>query len=143
MAIIVTLKTQRGIITNRRFNLGEGVSVYGSVYGVTGMFEPGTHIRFELLDSNNQSLIYKDTVSDIWGNYDFWFRTPDYETNLKIKLTATYSISGQDIVTIPISTGNRMPDKLPDVSPEKTLLDWLPIVAIAAVGFYAYKVLKS
>jgi len=143
MSITVNLKTQRGEIKNRQFNLSEGVSVYGSVFGMSGMFEPGTHMRFELLDANNKVIEFDEKTSNIFGDYDFWFRTPAFDTNLTIKLTATYSISGQDQTLIPIGVGNRAPANLPGVKTMDSFLDWLPIVAIAAVAFMAFKLVKD
>jgi hypothetical protein len=137
----VHFKTASGENNTRRFNKNEGVSIYGKCTGVTGIYEPGTHVRINVT-KDNQTFYFDEKNTDIFGDYDFWFRTPNEDTNLNVQIVATYSISGQDIVNIPLGIGNVNPKPLPNPKPERSWLDYLPLMVIAIAGIFIYKELK-
>ena len=142
MAITVNFKTNKGIVTNRTFEKNEGVSVYGKLTGMFGVGEPGTWIRLNVLNENNQSILTKETNANLWGDYDFYFVTPNQDSKLKIGLIATYSIAGSDETTIPIAVGNKIPENLPQPQAETSLLSFIPVVLLVGLGFFIYKEIK-
>ena len=143
MAITVNFKTNKGIVTNRLFDKNEGVSIYGKLTGMFGVGEPGTWIRLNVLNENNQSILTKETNANLWGDYDFYFITPNQDKNLKIVLVATYSIAGYDETTVPIAVGNKIPENLPQPQAETSLLSFIPIIILAGLGIFIYKELKK
>lgn len=137
----VHFKTYSGENNTRRFNKNEGVSIYGKCTGVTGIYEPGTHVRIEITQ-NGMPFYFDETNTDIFGDYDFYFKTPNNDTNLDLKIVSTYSISGQDFVNIPLAVGNANPKPLPNPNPEYSLLNYLPLMVIAIAGIFIYKELR-
>jgi hypothetical protein len=131
MALTVNLRTQRGNIYNRKFNSGEGVSIYGKATGVLGLGEPGTHVRFQVM-KNNTTVYFKEGYTNIFGDYDFYYVMPLNDTKLIFVLIATYTVSGQDVVNIPVSVGNTTPDPLP--FPQGEGLPWWVLPAVLVVG---------
>lgn len=138
MAITVNLRTNDRIVTNRKFDVNTGISVYGKFTGAFGVGEPGTFYRVEILDSLGNSLEVKENNADIFGDYDFYFITPDKPCRLTIKIIATYSISGKDTSITPIGIGGLNPDDLPEPEEEKSLLDYLPIILLIMLGVFLY-----
>lgn len=143
MAITVNFRTSKGNVTSRQFQKNEGVSVYGKLTGVAGVGEPGTHIRMEIIDSRNNSIFFKEDTANFWGDYDFWFRTPFENIKLKIILTATYSIAGQDKVIIPIGVGNVFASSAPSPQVEGTWLNMIPLLVISVGVVYLIRVMNK
>ena len=143
MAITVNFKTSKGNVTSRQFQKNEGVSVYGKLTGMAGVGEPGTHIRMEIIDSRNNSIFFKEDTANIWGNYDFWFRTPYKDEKLTIVLTATYSISGQDKVNIPIGVGSVYASSAPSPQTEGDWLNMIPLLVIGVGVIYIIKIMNE
>ena len=143
MAITVNFRTSKGNVTSRQFQKNEGVSVYGKLTGVAGVGEPGTHIRMEIIDSRGISIFFDEDTANIWGNYDFWFRAPFDDTRLKIILTATYSIAGQDKVIIPIGIGNVYASSAPTPQTEGGWLSYIPLLIIGGGTIYLIKLLNE
>lgn len=134
----VNFRDSYGINNTRRFEKNAGVSVFGKCTGVTGIYEPGTHVRINVT-KNNEPFFFDEKNTDIFGDYDFWFRTPNEDTNLNVQIIATYSIAGQDIVNIPLAVGNVSPKPLPIPGQEMAWLGMLPIVFIGLVGYLVFK----
>lgn len=134
----VNFRTQSGENNSRRFEKNQGISVYGKCTGITGIYEPGTHVRINVT-KNGQAFFFDETNTDIFGDYDFWFRTPNEDTNLNVNIISTYSISGQDNVNIPISVGNLIPKPLPNPLQEMSWLGILPVVFIGLVAYLSFK----
>lgn len=138
MSLSVNFKNNNGILSNRKFEKNIGISVYGKLTGVTGIFEPATLTRLEITE-NGKPYYLKETYTNVFGDYNFYFKTPDRDTKLLLKLVGTYSISGQDTVLIPVGVGNVNPDELPNPETKSTILEYLPMVFIAlfvlAVGY--------
>lgn len=130
----VNFRTQYGINSSRKFEKNQGVSVFGKCTGVTGVYEPGTHVRINVT-KNNQPFYFSEKNTDIFGDYDFWFRTPNEDCNLNVNIISTYSIAGQDNVNIPVSVGNTIPKPLPTPQSEGIFLSILPYLIIG-VGAY-------
>lgn len=136
MAITVNLKTKNGINTNRKFELSQGISVYGKLTGVTGMFEPFTFFRIEVFETNGLPIYYKEGTTDLFGGFDGYFLTPEYPAKMKIIVNATYTISGSDKTEIRIASGGLNPDENPNPETEKTILEYLPLILIIfLIGF--------
>ena len=143
MAITVNFRTSKGNVTSRQFQKNEGVSVYGKLTGMAGVGEPGSHIRMEIIDNNNNSIYFKENTANLWGDYDFWFRTPLEDAELKIVLTASFSWYGQDRVIIPIGVGNVLPSPAPRPPIEGNLFTVIPLL-ILGVGFvYLIKIMNE
>lgn len=136
------MRTGSGIVTNRRFPKGEGVSIYGKTTGMAGIGEPGTFVRLNILDERGQTVVYKETLTNIWGDYDFWFRTPYHNAKLIVMLYATYSITGSDETVIPIAVGSINPSSLPLPQSEMSWLSILPLLILGIGTVYVIKVLK-
>lgn len=134
----VNFRDSNGINNSRRFEKNAGVSVFGKCTGVSGMYEPGTHVRINIT-KNGQPFFYDEKNTDFFGDYDFWFRTPNEDTNLNVEIVSTYSISGQDIVNIPLSVGNKIPKPLTKPDQEMAWLGILPVVFIGLIGFLVFK----
>ncbi len=142
MAITVKFKTSKGNVSSRQFQKNEGVSVYGTLTGAV-MPQPGAHIRMEIIDSRNNAIFFGEENANIWGDYNFWFRTPNKDERLKIILTATYSIAGQDKAIIPIGVGNIYPSSAPSPEIEGTWLNAIPLLVIGAGVVYLIKVMNE
>ena len=140
MALTVNFKTQRGLINNRKFNVGEGVSIYGKASTLITPVNPGTLVRLDITDNYGTSIFTQDKLTDVFGDYDFWFRTPYNDAQLNVRLYATYPISGIDTVNIPIAVGNLNPKTLPRPEVEFSLLNFLPI---ALIGLAALVIIKN
>lgn len=134
----VNFRTSIGENNTRRFEKNQGVSIYGKCTGVTGMFEPGTHVQINIT-KDGQPFFYDNTNAGIFGDYDFWFRTPNEDCNLNVLIVATYSISGQDQVNVPLAVGNKIPKPVPVPGQEMAWLGIVPIVLIGAIGFIIFK----
>ncbi len=143
MAITVNFRTSKGNVTSRQFQKNEGVSVYGKLTGVAGVGEPGTHIRMEIINSKNNSIFFKEDTANLWGDYDFWFRTSFKDERLTIILTATYSIAGQDKVIIPIGIGNVFASQAPSPQTEGDWLSMIPLIIIGAGVIYLVKIINE
>ncbi len=143
MAITVNFKTKRGMIVNRRFEKNEGISLYGKVSTLTGVgITPGTFIRLNVVDSYGNSIVHKETLTDFWGGYSFWFVTPDQNVKLLVKIFAAYTWAGQDETAVPIAVGNVTPLILPMPQAENAWLAFVPIVVVGVGLIYLVKVLK-
>ncbi|HES59643.1 MAG TPA: hypothetical protein ENO18_04345 [Caldithrix sp.] len=132
MALTVNLKTQSGLNYSRKFNPGDGVSIYGKATGILGLGEPGTHVRFSVL-SGSSTIYFKETYTDIWGDYSFYYTMPLNNAKLDFVLIASYSVYGQDQVKIPVAVGYK-PDPLP--LPEGEGLPWWVLPSILLIGTY-------
>ena len=143
MAITVNFRTQQGNVTSRQFQKNEGVSVYGKLTGMAGVGEPGTHIRMEIIDSRNKSIFFDEDNANLYGDYNFWFHTGFKDERLTIILTATYSIAGQDKVTIPIGIGNVNASRAPSPQTEGNWLSYIPILIIGAGTIYLIKMINE
>lgn len=142
MAVTANFRISTGLVTTRQLNPGVGVSIYGKCTGVTGMPEPGTHVQINITKPGGEVVYSQDTITNLWGDYDFWFRTPNSNTKLNVRIVATYSIAGQDIVNIPIGVGSAIPDPLPTPTGENTWLNLLPPLLISAGALLLYKEIK-
>ena len=138
----VNFKTYSGANTSRKFGLSQGVSVYGKVTGALGLGEPGSHVRIDI-EKDGSPIFFKETFTDLWGDYSFYFITPNEDCNMTVKITASLSISGQDFVTIPIAVGNRAVGSLPKIQGEGSWLDWIPVIVIGTLGILAVKAVKD
>ena len=125
MPLTVNFKTQRGNITNRKFELSEGVSVYGSFKSYLFTEFLGAHIRLDVLDKTGNSIFFKEDTTDFYGDYALWFRSPDFDTKATVKITGRHSGGGLETVIIPIAVGFEIPDKLPGPVKEAGLFDFL------------------
>lgn len=143
MGLSIHLRSATRQITNRKLEPGEGVSIYGKSTTLMGVFNPGALVTIELRNSNGVTVFQDETYTDLWGDYDSFFVSPFVAGRYNLRLTATYSISGQDIRDYPVAVGDVAPAPLPDPEPEKTFLDWIPIVAVAGLGLYAYTIFKK
>lgn len=138
MAITVNFRTASGDNTTRKFKLSEGVSVFGKLSGVTGMFQPFTFYRVQVFDKNNILIYFKENTTDIFGGYDAYFVTPSESQKLNVQIDSTYTISGSDTTIIPISCGDVSPDIAPNPETEKTFFDYLPLLVIIFLGAFLY-----
>lgn len=136
MSLTVNLKTQRGIIYNRQFLPGEGISIYGKASTLLVPYNPGTLITIDVTTKTGTSIYSNNKTTDYLGDYDFWFRTPLDVGKLNIKLVASYPVSGQDVVNVPIGIGTQ-PDQLPTPESEFSLLSFLP-VALFGLGLILF-----
>lgn len=143
MSISVNFKTQRGIITNRRFELGEGVSIYGTARTLLGLPLANAAIRIDVVDQSGISYFTKETFTDFWSDWSSWFRTPVYNASLTVKVWASFPGGGQDYTEIPIAVGSGSLKPLPAPEVENTLWNWLPYLALIAGGYFLYKTLKD
>jgi len=144
------------IIQSRRFESGKGVSVYGKVTSLLGFGAPGTTVRIEALSGGNLPSYFQNQVSNAFGDYAFWLEVPDTKGGRGVlRITASYSISGQEHVDIPISWGDETPETLAPPPEEKNgILDtvmeffstfkWIAIGAIVlVVGYFLWPFLKG
>lgn len=143
MGLSVHLRSNSRTITDRRLEPGEGVSIFGKSTSLMGVFNPGALVTIELTNNHGITIFQDEVYTDLWGDYDSFFVAPFVSGRYNLRLTATYSISGQDVREYPLAVGNVAPAPLPDPEPEKSILDWIPIVAIVGIGFYAYNILKK
>lgn len=137
--ISVNLKTSNGINTSRIFNSNVGVSVYGKATTLLKLgFNPLTKITMNVLNSSKQSIFYDETLTDFYGDYDFYFTTPS-QGKYDIKLTAYY-IDGAQSVIVPIGV-NTTPSPVP-TGGSANIFDLLKYGIIIAGGVLIYKVVK-
>jgi len=113
MGISVNFKTRAGENTSRIFQKNEGVSIYGKVTGISGVFEPFIYVRCEVKE-NNVPIFTRDTYADIFGDYDFYFLTPNRDTNLEVNIFSQgiNIIQGNETRKIPIAVGNKIPKNI-------------------------------
>jgi len=142
MSLTVNFKTQSGAVTNRRFQPGVGVSVYGTFKSV--LFPDfNAFIRLDVLDASGNSFYFKEDSTNLYGDYALWFRTPDFDTKATVKLTGKHAGGGVETVIIPIAIGNETPDKLPDLPKEASIFDnistLLILLIILMAGFIYIK----
>lgn len=137
----VNFRTSYGENNSRQFEKNQGVSVYGKCTGVTGMFEPGTHVQINIT-KNGKSFFYDNTNTNIFGDYSFWFRTPNEDCNLNVQIVATYSISGQDQINVPLAVGSASPKPLPIPGQEMAWTGILPVVFIGLLAFLSFREFK-
>jgi len=139
--ITVNFRTSTGNNTSRRFEKNEGVSIYGNVRGI---FLPDlfAYVRLEILDQFNNAIFFDDDYADVFGDYDFWFRTSNKDENLKIKISTKHPGGNVETVTVPIAVGNKTPDNLLPVPININLFDYLPVALIGVSGFLIYKQLR-
>lgn len=137
MAITVNFKTKNGEKTNRKFELNEGVSIYGKFTGVLTP-EPFTFYRIEVTNNKGENVYYKEGNANVFGDYDGYFKTPDLPQQLEVKVNATYSVSGSDETIINIACGGIEPKRNPDPETEKSFLDFLPLILIIFLGAFLY-----
>jgi hypothetical protein len=111
MSLTVNFRTESGTNQSRIFQNGQGVSLFGKVTGALGLGEPFTHVRLEIEEIN----FFAETRANLFGDYDFFFRIPAMGSGvLTLRLTATFSLSGQDVVVIPVAYGDaRVPPAPP------------------------------
>jgi len=111
MSITVNFRTASGTNQTRIFQRREGVSVFGKVTGLLGLGEPFTHMRLEIPEIS----FFAETRCNVFGDYDFFFRMPGTGSGvLTLRITATFTASGQDIVVIPVAYGE---EKVPPTPP--------------------------
>jgi hypothetical protein len=112
MSLTVNFRTESGTNQSRIFKNGQGVSLFGKATGALGLGEPFTHVRFEIEELG----FFAETRANVFGDYDFFFRIPATGSGvLTLRLTATFSLSGQDTVVIPIAYGSDA--RVPPVPP--------------------------
>jgi hypothetical protein len=143
MGLLINFRTQAGNVTNRKFDKGIGVSIYGKAETLIVPINPGTVINLDITDQSNRIIFSGSKSTDFLGDYDFWFRTPDYDTKLNLRMVASYPVSGQDVLTIPLAVGNVLPDPMPLPEMEFSVLELLPILLIVGAGFFLYKTFKQ
>jgi hypothetical protein len=113
MGLTVNFRTAQSVVTSRNFPVGGvGVSVYGKATGAAGLGEPFTNMRIEI--TGDSIYLTQDGRANLFGDYAFFFRTPPSDGNASVKLVATYTVAGQEIVVVPISFGQSVPDTLPE-----------------------------
>lgn len=134
--ITVNFKTKNGIVNNRVFTANEGVSVYGKATTLLQVgFNPLTKIQMNVLNSLNNSIFYDETLTDFFGDYDFYFVTPS-TGKYNVKITANY-IDGAQSVVIPIGI-NTTPSPVP-TGGNYNILDYLKFGLLIAGGVLIYK----
>jgi len=143
MGLSVHFKTASGENNTRRFLRNEGVSIYGKSTTLTGIINPGTLIRIDITDKNGQTFFFSEKFTDLWGDYDFWFRTPMTNQNMNIRLIASYPVSGQDVTNIPIAVGDVTPASLPIPEKEWSWLEYLPLIAVGIGVLFLVNTLKD
>lgn len=143
MGLVINFKTQRGEIYDRKFNRNEGVSIYGKATTLTGIINPATHIRIHITDENKQTIFYDEKNTDLFGDFDFWFRTPLRNSNLNVNVIASYPVSGQDETNIPVAVGERNPSPLPRPQTEFSILSYLPLLVIGLGTFFIVRALNE
>ena len=120
------------ILVTRNFQPGQSLRIGGHVTGAAGLGEPFTPVVLDITDG-----FYPITAqsSTNWLG-DFWFDValPNVTSQATVKLTATFSVMGQDVVTIPIGIGEVMPAPLPTPPKQvgETALEVIKWVAIGA-----------
>jgi len=143
MGLSVNFNTSRGQIYTRNFLPGEGISIFGKATTLNGLINPGTQVRMNIETNFGNSLFSDDSFTDLFGDYDFYFRAPENNTQLNVIVQAVYPLSGTDKVVIPISIGNVQPKPLPELQGEKSIFDYLGYLLIVGVGYGIYKVLEK
>jgi len=139
----VNFRTNRGVVTDRTFLPGEGISIYGKAGTALGLvFNPGTLVSLNIKKTNGESIYSNSTLTDILGDFDFYFVTPlTGARQLEIIVTASY-IDGNDSLLIPIGI-NEAPRSDPrDLSPG-SIFDWIPVIALGIGGALIYSLIKK
>jgi hypothetical protein len=144
MAISVNFRTQSRELDSRSLPLNEGVSVYGKVTGLLGIGEPFQLVRFELGDR------FQETRTNAFGDYAFFFRTPNTRERATIRLTTFFTVGGVQSREIPVAYGispsplraeeNR---GLFDMLGLSRLGDYVGVVLIGLAGYAVYRFHKS
>mgnify|MGYP001559215048 CR=1 FL=1 len=105
MSLEVKFETPPGnVLSGRNFSPGQSLRIGGHVTGALGLGEPFTHIRLEITDGSFLPILL-ETQTNLLG--DFWFDIflPNANSKANVKLTATFTVTGQDVVIIPIAIG--------------------------------------
>lgn len=121
--VSVNLRTQSGINTSRKFNRGEGVSIFGKCTGILGLGEPYTHVRVEVLSSNGVGLFFDEMTTNVFGDYHSYFTFPNVDGRYTIQVTATFTVSGQDKSIVPVSVGSVAPANVPAPEEATNIVD--------------------
>ena len=141
MSLTVNFKTNQGVITSRQFDPNQGISIYGSFTGVVGEPELFSKVQIQINDVNGNTIFFNNTTTNIFGDYDFYFVTPEIPTQLTVIITAFYTVTGQDQLSIPIGVG-QIPAPVSVPVPPDNPWDWLSLIPILLVGFAAYELYK-
>lgn len=137
--ISVSFRTKSSAVLDRRFAKGDGVSIYGKVSGVSGLGAILTGVRLEVPELS----YFEDSQTNLFGDYAFYYVFPNADQALTIKITATFSVSGQETVTIPVSVGAMLPAKLPtppksDTSFIQDTTRLITILVVVGIFIFAY-----
>lgn len=119
------------VLNTRQFQPGQNLRIGGHVTGLLGLGEPFQQITLDIPELS----ISGQTNTDILGDYWFDITLPNVTKKATITITATFSVSGQDVVTVPISLGNLSPDPLPS-PPDQGLFGnytWLVVIGLLAL----------
>ena len=141
MAININFKTSQGVVTSRQFEPDQGVSIYGSLTGIVGEPEPFSKVALMINDENGNTIFFDNDNTNLWGDYDFYFRTPSTPMQLTVIATGFFTITGQDQVVIPIGVG-KTPAPVPVPETPANPWDWLALIPLLLVGFAAYELYK-
>lgn len=141
MSIAVTISDSNGNRLNtRQFARGQSIVVSGHVTGALGLGEPFTHIQVEIPEI---SFLWQDTTS-LFGNFSFGLTMPNRNTNLTLRITATYTVAGQDNVVIPIGVGDVAAEPLPAPPVQGEWPAWvLPVAAVVIAAIVLPPLLSS
>jgi len=145
MSLTVNFKTNQGVITSRQFELNQGISIYGSFTGVVGEPEPFSKVQIQINDADGNTIFFDNTTTNIFGDYNFYYVTPSVAMQLVIIITAFYTITGQDQLSIPIGVG-QVPSPVPIPTPPDNpwnLLSLIPIAIVVWAGYELYKLSKQ
>ena len=141
--ITVNVRSSSSEITNRQLPKNSGISIFGKVTGMIGIGEPLTVVRIEVINKSGSTYFVKETSANFWGDYNFYFVTPDENTNMIIKLYATYSTSGQDLIIYPVGIGSAKADPLPAPVKASSILDYIPLILLLFGGLAVYNITKK
>lgn len=134
--ITVNFKTQSGEVRNRTFGIGDGVSVYGKATTLINIgFNPLTKVTMNVLDRSSQSTFYDETLTDFYGDYDFYFKT-GAQGKYIVVISAHY-IDGIQTIKIPIGVGVK-PSPVP-TNVSANILDYIKYGLFIAGGVVIYK----
>ena len=116
-------------LTTRRFKPGQWIAISGFVTGAAGIGEPFTHSRIEIPEID----FLWEGQTNIWGVFSLQLQLPYEPIKLTVKVTVTFTVSGQDVVLIPIAVGNVELEPLPEPPSQGTLSDDLKTALILGV----------
>lgn len=112
MPITVNFRVGDQEVSSRRFNGGDGVSIYGKTSGLVLYDPPGTRVRVSI----DELLFFQDTRTNIFGDYSAFVRLPLTSGRGTVKVER-FAPLGVESTQIPISWGDQKPLPLPEEQP--------------------------